>query len=385
MRQHTASLAVLAALCVLAAGAWPLSARTSEHPRRPIASSSFGRAGTEAVQIYTLTNVHGIEARIMTYGAALVSLKTPDRAGNFQNIVLGFDTLQPYLDGVPYFGATVGRYANRIADGRLTLDGKSYQLPKNDGPNSLHGGVQGFDKRIWIARVVQARQGAAVRLTYVSAAGEEGYPGQLTAHVTYRLNNDDSLAIEYEATTTAPTPVNLANHAYFNLSGDTQRQILDNVLTINADAFTPVNATLIPTGEIRSVGNTPFDFRKPQTVGDRINEPDEQLKFGHGYDHNWVLNKSRAETLALAAVLTDPQSGRSLEIRTTQPGLQFYSGNFLDGKPAGGGDGFKRRTGLCLETQHFPDSPNEPAFPSTILRPGEVYSARTVLAFRVVK
>jgi aldose 1-epimerase len=385
MRQQTLSLALLAAACLVATGAWPRTARASEHMQRPIASSSFGRAGSEAVEIYTLTNVHGIEARIMTYGAALVSLKTPDRAGHLQNIVLGFDTLQPYLAGVPYFGATVGRYANRIAEGRFTLDGKSYQLPRNDGPNSLHGGTMGFDKRVWTARTVQTRQGAAVQLTYVSAAGEEGYPGELSAQVTYRLDNDDSLAIEYKATTTAPTPVNLANHAYFNLSGDTQRPILDNILTINADAFTPVNATLIPTGELRSVTNTSFDFRKPQTIGSRINAPDEQLQLGHGYDHNWVLNKSRGEKLVLAAVLIDPQSGRSLEIRTTQPGLQFYSGNFLDGKPSGGGTVFKRRTGLCLETQHFPDSPNEPAFPSTMLRPGDVYSEKTVLAFRVVK
>jgi aldose 1-epimerase len=384
MRQQTLSLALLAA-CIAASSAWPRTACASENAPPPISNNSFGRAGSEAVEIYTLTNVHGIEARIMTYGAAIVSLKTPDRAGQFQNIVLGFDTLQPYLAGVPYFGATVGRYANRIADGRFTLDRKSYQLPRNDGPNSLHGGVRGFDKRVWTAKVVQTRNGAAVRLTYVSAAGEEGYPGKLSAQVTYRLNNDDSLVIEYQATTTAPTPVNLANHAYFNLSGDTQRPILDNFLTINADAFTPVNATLIPTGELRSVADTPFDFRKPQTIGSRINDPDEQLQLGHGYDHNWVLNKTGAEKLALAAVLTDPQSGRSLEIRTTQPGLQFYTGNFLDGKPSGGGSVFKHRTGLCLETQHFPDSPNRPAFPSTILRPGKVYSERTVLVFSAVK
>ncbi len=378
MRQHTVPLALFGVLCLMAAGA-------SAGAQPPIQKQSFGRAGNDTVDVYTLTNVHGIEARIMTYGAAIVSLKTPDRTGRLQNIVLGFDTLDPYLAGVPYFGATVGRYANRIADGRFALDGKSYRLPTNNGPNSLHGGTRGFDKRIWSAESVQTRQGAALRLTYVSAAGEEGYPGQLTAHVTYRLDDDDSLIIEYQAATTAPTPVNLANHAYFNLSGDPQRTILDDVLTINADRFTPVNATLIPTGELRTVANTPFDFRKPQVIGSRINEQDEQLQLGHGYDHNWALDKMGTEELTLAAVLTDPESGRSLAIRTTQPGLQFYTGNFLDGKSSAGGTVFKYRTGLCLETQHFPDSPNQPAFPSTILRPGKIYSERTVLAFREVK
>jgi aldose 1-epimerase len=368
--------AILAAVPVAAAPA---------NARQPITTAPFGRAGDESVEIYKLTNVHGIEVQVMTYGSALVSLKTPDRAGHFENIILGFDTLGPYLAGVPFFGANVGRYANRIANGRFTLDGKTYQLARNDGPNSLHGGNRGFDKRVWKAEPLESSAGSALRMTYVSPAGEEGYPGEVTAHVTYTLNDDDTLAIEYEATTTAPTPVNLANHAYFNLSGDRQRTILDHVLSIDADRFTPVDATLIPTGELRAVAGTPFDFRKPQAIGSRIGEPDEQLRLGHGYDHNWVLNKARSGTLTLAAVLTDPHSGRSLEVRTTQPGLQFYSGNFLDGKPAGGGTVFRYRTGLCLETQHFPDSPNHPAFASTILRPADVYSQRTVLAFRTVK
>ena len=346
----------------------------------PIGQAEFGRVGGTSVQIYTLTNDHGIEARIMTYGAALVSLKTPDRAGNSQNIILGFDSLGPYLAGVPYFGATVGRYANRIAGARFVLDGKTYPLPQNNGPNSLHGGDRGFDKRVWTAQPIETPTGAAVRMTYVSAAGEEGYPGELTAQVTYRLD-DDTLTIEYEARTTAATPVNLANHAYFNLTGDPDRTILDHILQINADRFTPVNATLIPTGEIRAVADTPFDFRAPRSIGSRINVKDDQLRLGGGYDHNWVLDSSGTGALKLAAVLTDPTSGRSLEIRTTQPGLQFYSGNFLDGKPAGAGTVFKYRTGLCLETQHFPDSPNQPSFPSTILRPGEVYSQKTALRF----
>lgn len=354
------------------------------HAHHPIGQAEFGRVGETSVQIYTLTNAHGIEARIMTYGAALVSLKTPDRAGNSQNIILGFDSLGPYLAGVPYFGATVGRYANRIAGARFVLDGKTYQLPQNNGPNSLHGGNRGFDKRVWAAQPIETPTGAAVRMTYVSAAGEEGYPGELTAQVTYRLD-DDTLTIEYEARTTAATPVNLANHAYFNLTGDPERTILDHILQISADRFTPVDTTLIPTGEIRSVAGTPFDFRAPRSIGSRIGVKDEQLRLGGGYDHNWVLNSSGTGALKLAAVLIDPTSGRSLEIRTTQAGLQFYSGNFLDGKPSGAGTVFKYRTGLCLETQHFPDSPNQSRFPSTILRPGQVYAQKTALRFGTTK
>jgi aldose 1-epimerase len=258
-------------------------------------------------------------------------------------------------------------------------------LPQNNAPNSLHGGNRGFDKRVWKAQAIETPTGPSLHLTYVSAAGEEGYPGELTAHVTYRLENDDTLAIEYEAVTTAPTPLNLANHAYFNLTGDSAHTILDQVLQINADRFTPVNATLIPTGEMRAVAETPFDFRTPHSIGSRINDNDEQLRLGGGYDHNWVLNSSETGSLRLAAVLADPNSGRSVEFRTTQPGLQFYSGNFLDGKPAGTGTVFKYRTGLCLETQHFPDSPNQPSFPSTILRPGQTYSERTALRFRTTK
>jgi aldose 1-epimerase len=373
--------ALFLAACTAAGPAFAASQSTHQ----PIESASFGRAGDAIVQIYTLTNVHGIEARIMTYGATLVSLRTPDRTGHFSNIILGFDTLDPYLAGVPYFGATVGRYANRIANGRFTLGGKSYQLPQNNAPNSLHGGKQGFDKRVWTAEPMPTPTGPSLRLSYVSAAGEEGYPGELTAHVTYRLNDDDSLAIDYEATSTAPTPVNLANHAYFNLTGDSKNTILNHLLKINADRFTPVDATLIPTGEMREVAHTPFDFRTPQAIGRRINDQDEQLRFGRGYDHNWVLNKSALKSLTLAAVLADPKSGRSIEIRTTQPGLQFYSGNFLDGKPAGAGTVFQYRTGLCLETQHFPDSPNQPSFPSTLLRPGQVYDEKTVLILRTEK
>jgi aldose 1-epimerase len=359
------------------------AAAASEGARTPIVSASFGRAADADVQVITLTNVHGLEARIMTYGASLVSLRTPDRTGHFANIVLGFDALEPYLDSVAHFGATVGRFANRIAKGRFTLDGKSYQLPQNNGPNTLHGGRRGFDKRVWQAQPFETPTGPAVRLSYVSASGEEGFPGELTAHVTYRLNDDDSLAIEFDATATAPTPVNLANHAYFNLTGDPKHSILDHVLEIHAGRFTPVDATLIPTGELRAVAGTPFDFRKPTAIGSRIGGDDEQLRFAGGYDHNWVLDKTGSGPLSPAAVLSDPGSGRSIEIRTTQPGLQFYSGNFLNGKPADAGTTFEKRAGLCLETQHFPDSPNQPGFPSSILRPGQIHSEKTLLTFRV--
>jgi aldose 1-epimerase len=385
MRGSAVVAMLAAAACLAALAAGPRIVAASERTQRAIQKAPFGRVGEQPVEIYTLTNIHGIEARIMTYGATIVSLKTPDRAGEFRNIVLGFDTIDAYLAGVPYFGATVGRFANRIANGRFTLDGKSYQLPQNDGVNSLHGGQRGFDKRVWTATSRQTAHAGLLRLTYVSAAGEEGYPGALTAHVTYKLGDDDTLAIEYQATATAPTPVNLANHAYFNLSGDPTHPILAHRLTLNADRYTPVDATLIPTGELRAVAGSAFDFRAPHEIGSRINDSDEQLARGHGYDHNWVLNQQQPGALTLAALLQDPDSGRSLEIRTTQPGVQFYSGNFLNGKPAGSGSVFEYRTGLCLETQHFPDSPNQAAFPSTILRPGEVYSEKTILAFRTLR
>jgi aldose 1-epimerase len=357
------------------------------HPTTNAPSKSlWGKTSDGPVEIYTLTNVHGVEARLSTYGATLVSLKTPDRTGQLRNIVLGFDSFEPYLTGVPYYGATVGRYANRIAKARFTLDGKTYQLATNDGPNSLHGGKRGFDKRIWKAEVLSGSQGNGVKFTYVSVAGEEGYPGELTAHALYRLDDNDNLEIEYSATTSAPTLVNLANHAYFNLTGDPANTVLDHVVTINADRFTPVDATLIPTGELRAVAGTPFDFRTPHAVGARIGDQDEQLRLGRGYDHNWVLNKPAAGGMTLAAVVTEPKSGRSLEVRTTQPGVQFYTGNFMDGKPlAAGGSVYGHRTGLCLETQHFPDSPNQASFPSTVLRPGQTYSEKTVLSLRVVK
>jgi aldose 1-epimerase len=351
-----------------------------------VQEAPFGlTADGKRVDIYTLTNKNGVEARIMTYGATLVSLKVPDRNGHIADVVLGFDSVKPYLAGVPFYGATIGRFANRIANGRFTLNGVTYQLPKNDGPNSLHGGTKGFDKRLWSAEPFENAKGPGVQLTYISADGEEGYPGQLTVHVAYQLRNDNSLSIDYDAKTTKPTVINLTNHSYFNLSGDFEHSILDEVMKINADKFTPVNATLIPTGKLESVVGTPFDFRKPTVIGARINENDEQLKFAHGYDDNWVLIKPRPNAMTTAAVVTDPTSGRVVEVRTTEPGIQFYTGNFMDGKPAGKGTVYKYRTGLTLETQHFPDSPNQPSFPSTILNPGQTFKSQTVFIFRTTK
>ncbi len=367
------------ALTAMATACW--AAKTPDVQEAPFGQTASGKA----VQVYTLTNEHGIQARIMTYGGTLVSLKTPDRNGKLADIVLGFDSVKPYVEGVPYYGALIGRYANRIANGRFTLDGKTYQLPKNDGPNSLHGGDKGFDKRLWTAKPFETKEGPGLRLTYVSADGEEGYPGKLTTHVTYQLRNDNSLSIEYEATTTKPTPINLTNHSYFNLSGNPQNTILNDVLLINADKFTPINATMIPTGELQPVAGTPFDFRKPTVIGARINDNNEQLHYAHGYDDNWVLVKPHPDAMTTAAVLTDPGSGRVLEVKTTEPGIQFYTGNFQDGKPAGKGTVYNYRTGLTLETQHFPDSPNQPSFPSTILRPGQTFKSHTVFIFRTTK
>jgi aldose 1-epimerase len=381
-RARSFGMMLAAAALATAAGA---AVAKPAHPH--VQKAPFGQtADGRAVDIYTLTNRNGIEARIMTYGATLVSLKTPDRNGQMGDIVLGFDSVEPYLAGVPYYGAIIGRYANRIANARFTLNGASYQLPVNDGPNSLHGGDKGFDKRLWKAAPFENASGPGLRLTYVSADGEAGYPGKLTVKVTYQLRNDNSLAIDYRATTTKPTVVNLTNHAYFNLSGDPLRHdILDQVLMLNADRFTPVNATLIPTGELRPVAGTPFDFRNPTAIGARINADDEQIRMGRGYDHNWVLVKEKPGTMTEAAYVTDPESGRVLEVLTTEPGIQFYSGNFMDGKPAGQGTVFPHRSGLCLETQHFPDSPNQPSFPPTVLRPGQTYVSHTVFIFRAMK
>lgn len=334
----------------------------------------------QPVEIYTLANAKGMEARIMTYGAILVSLKVPDSAGKLDDVVLGFDTVDGYIQNPPpYFGAIVGRYGNRIANGRFKLDGKEYKLAQNDGRNSLHGGLRGFDKKIWTAVAPDAR---TLELTYLSKDGEEGYPGNLTATVTYSLNDNNELKIDYRASTDKDTALNLTNHSYFNLAGQGEGDILSHQVTIHAGRFTPVDAGLIPTGELKKVDGTPFDFRQPRAVGERIEAADPQLKLGKGYDHNFVLDAAGGSAPALAARVADPKSGRVLEVLTTQPGVQFYTGNFLDGTIHGkGGKVYGRRAALCLETQHFPDSPNHPAFPTTELKPGETYRQTTVFRF----
>ena len=345
----------------------------------------FGAIGSgQKADLYTLTNRKGMVVSITNFGATIVSIKVPDRAGKVDDVTLGFDTPKEYEDGKSYFGATVGRYGNRIANGEFVLDGKTYTLPKNDGPNTLHGGTIGFNKRIWTAKEVPSKEGAAVQFTYVSPDGEEGFPGTLTATVVFTLYKDkNELKIDYSASTDKPTVVNLTNHSYFDLAGQNHGNILDEIMQINATRFTPVSATLIPTGELREVKGTPFDFTHPTVIGARIDGSDEQLKFGHGYDHNWVLDrKAGSSNLIVAAIAHDPNSGRVLEVLTTEPGVQFYTGNFLDGTAKGkGGYAYPHRSAFCLETQHFPDSPNHPNFPSTTLLPGKEYSSTTIFRF----
>ncbi|HZM86322.1 MAG TPA: aldose epimerase family protein [Blastocatellia bacterium] len=347
-----------------------------------IEKQSFGMTSNgERVELYTLTNVNGLEARIMTYGGIVVSLKIPDRNGNLGDVVLGYDALDAYLKNNPYFGAIIGRYGNRIGKATFSLNRKSYALSKNNGENMLHGGNKGFDKVVWKAREANTRNGVGLSLTYLSKDGEEGFPGNLAVTVVYTLTNTNALRIDYSATTDKTTVINLTHHSYFNLAGE--GDILKHELMINAGRFTPVDSGLIPTGELRLVKGTPMDFTEPTAIGARIDQQDEQLRFGKGYDHNWVLNKSPG-ALALAARVYEPGSGRVMEIRSTEPGIQFYSGNFLDGSITGkGGRVYKLRNGFCLEPQHFPDSPNKPAFPSTVLRPGERYKTTTIFKFSI--
>jgi aldose 1-epimerase len=334
----------------------------------------------QSVERYTLKNAKGTEASIITYGGIVQALKTADRAGQFTDIVLGFDSLEGYLKGHPYFGALIGRYGNRIAKGRFKLNGVEYKLATNNGANALHGGLRGFDKRVWRAREVEGNA-QALELTYVSKDGEEGYPGTLTARVVYTLTDNNELKLEYTATTEKDTVVNLTNHSYFNLKGAGQGDILDHKVTINADRFTPVDEGLIPTGELKPVAGTPFDFRTPAAIGSRISAPDEQLKLGRGYDHNFVLNGAQG-ALSFAARVMEETTGRVMEVHTTEPGLQFYTGNFLDGTITGkNGVVYKHRYGFCMETQHFPDSPNKPQFPSTVLKPDGTYRSTTVYRF----
>jgi aldose 1-epimerase len=336
--------------------------------------------GTE-VSLYTLTNSNGLAVSITNYGGIVTRLLIPDRSGELADVVLGYDSLDAYLLGSPYFGSLIGRYGNRIAGGRFTLDDVEYTLAANDGENHLHGGLQGFDKVVWSGEPYGAADEAGVRLRYVSEDGEEGYPGRLRVAVTYALTDADELRIEYEAETDKATVVNLTHHGYFNLAGHASGDVLGHELTLNAGRFTPIDAGLIPTGELMDVVGTPMDFRTPTSIGARLGQDDQQLRFAGGYDHNFALDDYDG-SLRLIARVHEPVSGRVMEVYTTEPGIQFYSGNFLDGSNVGkGGAAYEHRAGFCLETQHFPDSPNKPHFPSTVLRPGDTYQSTTIYRF----
>ncbi len=345
----------------------------------PMTSSVFGKLpdNREVLQ-YTLTNRAGMSAQVINYGATITSLRVPDRSGKMDDVVLGYDSVQGYMDGTSYFGAIVGRYGNRIGKGQFQLDGKQYQVTVNDGENHLHGGKIGFNKVLWQSKLLSP---SSVELQYVSKDGEEGYPGAVTLKVTYTLTDKNELRIDYEGTTDKPTILNPTQHSYFNLSGSFTNTILDHVLTIEADRFTPVDKGLIPTGQLAEIANTPFDFRAPTAIGARINDPVEQMALGKGYDHNWVL-RGDAGQLRKAVELYEPKSGRLMTMFTDQPGVQFYSGNFLDGAAHGkNGVAYQHRTGLCLEAQAYPDTPNKPQFPSVTLKPGQVYRQTTVYQF----
>ncbi|MDX2154182.1 MAG: aldose epimerase family protein [Bryobacteraceae bacterium] len=386
MKMKTTSALLLATLLAgCGSGTKPAETKSATNTETSkVQKQAFGKTGDgTAVDLYTLTNKNGITATITNYGGIITSLKTPDKQGNSADIVLGFDNIDGYLKGHPYFGALIGRYGNRIGKARFLLNGKEYKLAANNGPNHLHGGVQGFDKKVWQAKETTKDGAPALELTYVSKDGEEGYPGTLTTTVTYSLNDQNELRIDYLATTDADTVVNLTNHSYFNLAGAGNGDILKHQIRINASQMTPVDETLITTGELKPVANTPFDFTQPHAIGERINANDTQIKYGKGYDHNFVLNKAPSG-LTLAARVTEPTSGRTMEVHTDQPGVQFYTGNFLDGTLTGkGGKVYQNRYGFCLETQHFPDSPNKPSFPSVVLKPGEQMRSTTIYKFGV--
>ncbi len=378
MPKHLKTVCVTVLLSLSIAGIALAQAATKHKPG--VQEKPFGTQAGRPVTLYTLTNSKGVEVDTMNYGGIILSIRVPDRKGQFADIVLGHDTLEGYVPNPPYIGAVVGRYANRIANGTFTLDGKTYTLPKNDGPNTLHGGTdKTFNKVVWEGEPMKGKTG--VTYTYLSKDGDDGFPGNMKVKVTYTLTNDDELVIEYEATTDKATVINLSQHSYFNLAGQGTSDILNHELMLNADRFTPVDKNLIPTGELRPVKGTPMDFTTSTRIGSRIDDNYEQLVLGHGYDHNWVLN-SKMIGLTLAARVYEPTSGRVMEVSTTQPGVQFYTGNFLDGTVTGKqGLVYKRRYGLCLETQHFPDSPNHPDFPSTVLKPGETFKSKTVFKF----
>jgi len=387
MAKLKAMIPVMVAMLVML-GAMTMMPYPNAEAKSKMQKQAFGKIQDgQTVDLYVLSNKHGMTAAITNFGATLVSLKVPDRDGKIADVVLGYDNPADYETGKAYFGGTIGRYGNRIAHGKFTLDGVTYSVPTNDGENSLHGGVRGFNKRVWTAREVSSDAGEALELTYLSKDGEEGYPGNLKVKVVYTvLADQNALKIEYTATTDKATVTNLTNHSYFNLAGQGNGNILQHQLTLFASQFTPVDATLIPTGKLEGVRGTPFDFLQATAIGARINQDDQQLKFGKGYDHNWVLDKSSEGALSLAARAYDAQSGRILEVSTTEPGVQFYSGNFLDGTVHGkDGKVYGYRSAFCLETQHFPDSPNHANFPSTVLKPGQTLHSTSVYKFSVQK
>ena len=381
----SALLLVMQASCMRNEKAVPADTSTPVGTsKRQIQTTHFGVLPSgDSVSAYTLTNANGVVLRAIDYGGIVTSLMVPDRAGTMADIVLGYDDLAGYLKTTPYFGAIVGRYGNRIAKGKFSLDGATHTLAVNNGLNALHGGLVGFDKVRWSAAPFDSASGVGVVFTYRSRDGEEGYPGNLDVTVRYTLTDANEFAIDYRAVTDKATPVNLTQHTYFNLAGDGGGPVLDHLVTLDADAITPVDSTLIPTGTKLPVTGTPFDFTTPTTIGARIGEAHPQLVYAGGYDHNFVLTRT-GEGLSHAARVVEPTSGRTLDVATTEPGVQFYTGNFLDGSITGkSGHVYARRTGFCLETQHFPDSPNQPTFPSTILRPGGTYTSRTVYTFGV--
>lgn len=343
---------------------------------------SYGKlADGKDVEIYTLTNRRGLEARIITYGGIITSLKVPDRNGTLGDVVLGYDKLDDYVRNNPYFGSLVGRYGNRIAGGKFSIDDREYTLATNNGDHALHGGLKGFDKVLWKATPIKTANGPALELTYVSKDGEEGYPGNLSVKATYTLTNKNELRLDYEAHTDKATICNLTHHSYFNLADAGATTVLDHLVRIEADKFTPVDEGLIPTGELRPVIDTPFDFTTPHTIGERIEDENQQLSYGRGYDHNWVLRNQKGD-LALAATVIEPRTGRIMEVLSTEPGLQFYTGNFLDGSNVGKSrTAYNHRSAFCMEPQHYPDSPNHPDFPSTLLKPGDIYNNTIIYRF----
>ena len=374
-RKHLLFSCFLGGLCV-----------AGMHAQASVKSAAFGNtAQGESVELFTLTNSQGVEARITNFGGIVVSLKVPDRKGVIGDVLLGYNDLDGYLKVHPYFGALIGRFGNRIGGGTFTLEGKSYKLAKNDGENSLHGGLSGFDKKVWAAKAKESADGPALELYYLSKDGEENYPGNLNVRVIYTLTNTNELKIDYTATTDKTTVLNLTNHMYFNLAGEGVLAILDHEVFIDADRFTPVDANLIPTGALRKVKGTPFDFSTPTKIGAHIDDKEEQLLFGLGFDHSFMINGYDG-SLRSAAKVYEPTSGRTLEVLTTEPDMHLYTGNHLDGTLTGkSGKKYIKRSSFCLEAEHFPDSPNKPEFPSVVLKPGQTYQQTTVYRFGIRK